>query len=81
MTTRHLSFATHRAGSVKTLAETERRQLSFVSASEAAAILGVDPRTVRRAIAAGDIPATRVGAAIRVPVAWLKARAQAEGAA
>jgi excisionase family DNA binding protein len=48
---------------------------NFVSVPEAAAFLGVDIRTVRRAIRAGEIPATRVGAAWRVPTAWLRQQA------
>jgi excisionase family DNA binding protein len=43
----------------------------FASAPEAAAFLGVDIRTLRRAIQAGQIPATRVGVTWRVPTAWL----------
>jgi hypothetical protein len=45
----------------------------FASTTEAAAILdGLDPRTVRRAIAAGDIPGRRVGNKLLVPVSWLR---------
>ena len=52
----------------------------FASTTEAAAILdGLDPRTVRRAIATGEIPSRRVGNKLLVPVAWL--RAQVNGAA
>lgn len=73
-------ISTHRARPVFSLREAEKRGLSFVSAREAAAILRADPRTVRRSIAAGDIPATRVGAQFRVPVEWLR-QAAGEGAA
>ena len=52
---------------------------NFVSAPEAAAYLGVDIRTVRRAIGAGEIPATRVGAAWRVPTVWLRHQAAPGG--
>jgi hypothetical protein len=45
----------------------------FASTTETAAILdGLDPRTVRRAIAAGEIPGRRVGSKLLVPVAWLR---------
>jgi hypothetical protein len=44
----------------------------FVSVPEAAAVLRSDPRSVRRAIAAGDIPATRVGPRQLVPTSWLR---------
>lgn len=47
----------------------------FASTTEAAAILdGLDPRTVRRAIAAGEIPGRRVGNKLLIPVAWLRAQ-------
>lgn len=44
----------------------------FVNSVEAAEILGIDERTVRRAIAVGDIPGLRVGRAFRVPTAFLR---------
>lgn len=47
----------------------------FVSVAEVAEVLGVDPRTVRRAIEAGEVPAVRVGQRYRVPAAWLRERA------
>jgi hypothetical protein len=50
----------------------------FVSVPEAAAVLRSDPRSVRRAIAAGDIPATRVGPRSLVPVEWLRKAAGLE---
>lgn len=48
----------------------------FASSTEAAAILDVDPRTLRAAIERGEIPATRTGNLWRVPVAWLREQAQ-----
>jgi excisionase family DNA binding protein len=48
---------------------------TFATATEAAAILHVDPRTVRSSVAAGDIPAVHVGRAIRIRVSWLRAQA------
>lgn len=57
----------------------------FVSVPEASAILGLDAegRTVRKAIMAGEIPATRVGPQWRIPVAWIRkqARLGADGSA
>jgi excisionase family DNA binding protein len=47
----------------------------FVSVPEAAAILGVDPRTARRAIDAGQLPGFKVGVFWKVPTAWLCERA------
>jgi excisionase family DNA binding protein len=48
----------------------------FASSTEAAAILGVDPRTLRFAIERGEIPATRTGNIWRVPVSWLREQAR-----
>jgi hypothetical protein len=44
----------------------------FASVPEAAVVLRSDPRSVRRAIAAGDIPAQPVGPRKLVPVEWLR---------
>ncbi len=49
-------------------AETEP---DMVKAREAAGKLGVNSRTVKRAIAKGDIPGTRVGTVYLVNAAWL----------
>lgn len=43
----------------------------MVRAAKAAAKLGVDSRTVKRAIAKGEIPGTRVGTLYLVNAAWL----------
>ena len=43
----------------------------MVKASEAAEKLGIHPRTVKRAIAAKEIPGTRVGRLYLVNAAWL----------
>jgi hypothetical protein len=43
----------------------------FATVPEAAVVLRSDVRSVRRAIAAGDIPAQAVGPRKLVPVAWL----------
>ena len=49
----------------------------FASVPEATKILGYDKlgRTVRRGIANGEIPAVRVGATYRIPLAWLREQA------
>jgi excisionase family DNA binding protein len=47
----------------------------FATAPEAAEILRADPRTVRRALEAGEIPGLRVGGRWRIPVAWLRQQA------
>jgi excisionase family DNA binding protein len=51
-----------------------------LSAREAAALLGVNERTVRRAIARGDLPATKRGGAYRIaPQALARYRSRAPG--
>jgi hypothetical protein len=50
----------------------------FASVPEAATVLRSDPRSVRRSIAAGDIPATKVGPRSLVPVSWLRQAAGLE---
>jgi excisionase family DNA binding protein len=47
----------------------------FASTTEAAALLGYDARTVRKAIEAGEIPAVRAGSTYRVPTEWLRKQA------
>jgi excisionase family DNA binding protein len=47
----------------------------FATVPEAAAILRYDVRTVRRGIAAGEIPATKAGTTYRIPVSWLRKQA------
>lgn len=59
----------------KTLEDLAAR--NFATVLETASVLGYDPRTVRRAIRDGEIPATRAGATYRVPVAWLRQQAGA----
>lgn len=55
-----------------TLADLRGR--NFVRPWEAAQLLRVDVRTLRRAVADGDVPATRIGRDLRIPVAWLAAQ-------
>lgn len=50
---------------------------NFATVPEAAKVLRYDIRTVRSAIAAGDIPAVRAGRAYRIPTAWLRSVAGA----
>jgi len=50
----------------------------FATVPEAAVVLRSDPRSVRRSIAAGDIPCTRVGPRSLVPVKWLREAAGLE---
>ena len=58
---------------VETLAER-----LFVTPAEAARLLGMDPRTVRRAIAEGQIPGFKVGTSWKIPTAWLRSQARIE---
>ncbi len=50
----------------------------FATVPEAATVLRSDVRSVRRAIAAGTIPAQPVGPRKLVPVAWLRKAAGLE---
>lgn len=43
------------------------RERLFLTVPEAATILRADPRTVRRAIEAGDITAVRINGVVRIP--------------
>lgn len=52
----------------------------FATVSEVVAILRHDPRTIRRAIADGQIPAVKAGATWRIPVAWLAGQATGKDA-
>lgn len=51
----------------------------FLTAAEAGRVLGVDARSVRRAIEGGQVPGVRVGQQWRVPAAWLRERAHLMG--
>lgn len=44
----------------------------FATTTEAGAVLRCCPRTVRKAIEAGDVPAVKTGSTYRIPVAWLR---------
>jgi excisionase family DNA binding protein len=48
----------------------------FASVPEAAGVLGIDVRTLRRAIARGEVPATKVGVRTLIPTAWIRAQAR-----
>jgi Helix-turn-helix domain len=52
----------------------------FATAPEVAAIFGVDIRTVRRAIADGQIPGQKIGAWWYVPAQWIRQTALLEPA-
>jgi excisionase family DNA binding protein len=58
-----------------TLEDLEGRDFAYPY--EAAMVLRIDVRTLRSAIAAGEIPAVRTGQQFRVPVAWLRQKALA----
>jgi excisionase family DNA binding protein len=48
----------------------------FFKVHEAADVLGLDERTVRRAVTAGEIPSTKIGAQWLIPTAWLREQGQ-----
>jgi len=62
-----------RQSEVTTVAGLEGRD--FATVNETAAILRVDPRTIRSRITDGSIPATRAGD-WRIPVTWLLQQAR-----
>jgi excisionase family DNA binding protein len=51
----------------------------FADVPETAQILRYDPRTIRRAIESGEIPAVRAGGRWRIPTSWLRAQAHVGG--
>ncbi len=48
----------------------------FATVPEFVSVSGYDQRTVRKGIEAGEIPAFRVGATWRIPVAWIREQAR-----
>ena len=54
------------ARTLRTQADLEGRL--FVTVTELAALMQLDPRTVRRGIEGGSIPSIRVGRSTRIPV-------------
>ncbi len=52
----------------------------FCNTTEASALLGVDPRTLRGALERGEVPGVRTGATWRIPVAWLRREAGVDAA-
>jgi excisionase family DNA binding protein len=59
------------ARTLKTQADLEGRL--FVTVTELAALMQLDPRTVRRGIEDGSIPSIRVGRSTRIPVPKIRA--------
>lgn len=51
----------------------------FASVPEASAILGRDPRVIRKAAELGDIPSRRVGRKWLIPTQWIRAEAGMSG--
>jgi excisionase family DNA binding protein len=59
------------ARTLRTQADLEGRL--FVTVTELAALMQLDPRTVRRGIEDGSIPSIRVGRSTRIPVPKIRA--------
>ena len=59
------------ARTLRTKADLEGRL--FVTVTELAALMQLDPRTVRRGIEDGSIPSIRVGRSTRIPVPKIRA--------
>ena len=62
---------TANARTLRTQADLEGRL--FVTVTELAALMQLDPRTVRRGIEDGSIPSIRVGRSTRIPVPKIRA--------
>lgn len=52
---------------ITSLEDARRSSLAALTVAEAAHLMRVDPRTLRAAAAAGDIPSVRVGARVLIP--------------
>jgi excisionase family DNA binding protein len=48
---------------------------NWLTAAEAARLLGIDARTVRNAAAAGDVPVRRLGTRLLIPRDWVTGEA------
>lgn len=48
----------------------------FFGLPDAAAFLGVDPRSLRKEVAEGNIPHTKIGPRVLIPTRWLREQAQ-----
>ena len=81
MTTREAAAARDNCGAGRLAASDVLARLTgrlFATVPETAVVLRSDARSVRRAIAAGDIPAIPVGPRKLVPIAWLRQAAGLE---
>ncbi len=82
MTTREAATARDRAAARAALAASDvlagLKGRLFATVPETAVVLRSDVRSVRRAIAAGEIPAQPVGPRKLVPVSWLRRAAGLE---
>ena len=52
-------------------------QQAYVSPSQAAKILSLHKNTVHRLTKNGTIPSVRMGRAVRIPLSWIYAQAEA----
>jgi len=55
--------------------------LQFVTLAQAGGIVGLSPRTLRRAIHAGSLNAHRLGRSVRISIEELRRWVEADGAA
>ena len=54
-------------------------QQAYVTTAQAAKILSLHKNTVHRLTKKGTIPSLRMGRAVRIPLAWIYAQAEATG--
>lgn len=48
------------------------KKVAFLSIPSAARLLGIDHRTLRKAITAGEVPTQKIGSRSLVPTTWLR---------
>lgn len=54
------------------ITQIEQTGQAAVTRAEAARLLGIDSRTLNRAIEIGDVPVIKLGKIIRIPTSWLR---------
>lgn len=62
------------------LGDLRKSQSAVISIADTASVLGVDVRTISRAIESGDLPALRVGRRVLIPRLLLLSRLGVEAA-
>ena len=53
------------------MARSERPKKALYGIPEGAEIIGMDPKTLRQAVEAGQIPGMRIGRCFKIPAWWI----------